>query len=234
MSERRLGLTANSSFPCRSAMRALAVSTSRMVRPRRSRRERRFCPAVRMAILPSGASIRSPGSARSHASFEAHFTTDKILSPKVSRSFLGSGPRPLQSRTRIRATQRTITQSLFPCKRTFIQAKNCDPSDRFFERPPLVIATSLGDCPKAQIGLWLAIIGSWHGGGKANRWRSNRLPPPPRPKQNNDLPRSRLLRGRKKRLLSCPAGESSNNFNRRKIRAIAKCSRAPCPIWIPN
>ena len=47
-------LTANSSFPCRSAMRTLALSTSRMVRPRRSRRPRRFAPASRMAILPSG------------------------------------------------------------------------------------------------------------------------------------------------------------------------------------
>ena len=187
-----------------------------------------------MAILPSGASIRSPGSARSHASFEAHFTTDKILSPKVSRSFPGSGPRPLQSRTRIRATQRTITQSLFPCKRTLFKPKIAILRIDSLKDHHWLSQTSLGDCPKAQIGLWLAIIGSWHGGGKANRWRSNRLPPPPRPKQNNDLLRSRLLRGRKKRLLSCHAGESSNNFNRRKIHAIAKCSRAPCPIWIPN
>jgi len=44
----------------RSAMRTLAVSTSRMVRPRRARRERRFCPAVKMAILLSGACKRKP------------------------------------------------------------------------------------------------------------------------------------------------------------------------------
>src|SRR2546423_5210686 len=52
MSERRLGLTENSSFSCLSAMRALAVSTSLMLRPRRSREIRRFTPATTMAILP--------------------------------------------------------------------------------------------------------------------------------------------------------------------------------------
>src|SRR5438105_1025379 len=45
MSERRLGGIANSSFPCRSAIRRLAFSTSRMVKPNWSRKRRRFCPA---------------------------------------------------------------------------------------------------------------------------------------------------------------------------------------------
>src|SRR2546430_12454842 len=53
MSERRLGLTVNSSFPCLFAMRALAVSTSRIVRPRRSREVRRFRPATTMATVLS-------------------------------------------------------------------------------------------------------------------------------------------------------------------------------------
>src|SRR5438477_11654824 len=43
----------NLSFPCLAANRMLALSTSRMVRPRRSREARRLLPATRLATLAS-------------------------------------------------------------------------------------------------------------------------------------------------------------------------------------
>src|SRR5205823_3745507 len=49
--------TMNSSLPCLSAMRSVAFSTSRIVKPRRSREARKFRPAAKIVDLPSGASI---------------------------------------------------------------------------------------------------------------------------------------------------------------------------------
>jgi hypothetical protein len=52
----------NSSLPCLSAMRSVAFSTSRIVKPRRSREARKFRPAAKIVDLPSGASIIRLGS----------------------------------------------------------------------------------------------------------------------------------------------------------------------------
>src|ERR1700741_4615653 len=55
ISDRRLGGIANSSLRCLAAIFALAVSTSRMVRPSPSRTSRRLCPADSMlppSVLP--------------------------------------------------------------------------------------------------------------------------------------------------------------------------------------
>src|SRR5581483_11548678 len=51
ISESRLGPTRNSSFPCLSAIRALALSTSRIVSPSLSRSPLKFCPACNIAAL---------------------------------------------------------------------------------------------------------------------------------------------------------------------------------------
>src|SRR6185437_1989247 len=57
ISERRLGGIAYSSLPCFCAIRALELSTSRIVKPNCSRNARRFCPPENMGPFPERAWI---------------------------------------------------------------------------------------------------------------------------------------------------------------------------------
>src|SRR6185437_9651330 len=65
ISERRLGGIAYSSLPCFCAIRALELSTSRMVKPNCSRNARRFCPPENIGS-PSDSWMRLHSSPRKH------------------------------------------------------------------------------------------------------------------------------------------------------------------------